>query len=122
MRLMYNKSGFNHTGALTRINSQAYKHNQYSTLEKIKILHVIEKMVQEDLLSYAQASSALGIDQSVISRWKKHRADFAAFSKHDKLSLHPGPISILKDIEEELISFVDEWHGKGLPVNRFILM
>ena len=36
--------------------------------------------------------------------------------------MHSGPVSVLKDIERELIAFVDEWRRKGLPVNRFILM
>ncbi len=43
-------------------------------------------------------------------------------TRPDTLSLHSGPISILKDIKISLIDFVDEWRGKGLPVNHPTLM
>ena len=43
-------------------------------------------------------------------------------ARADKFLLHLGLTSILDDIEDQLIAFVDEWHGKGLSENCFILM
>ena len=36
--------------------------------------------------------------------------------------LHLGPHSILKDVEQELLDFIELWHGNGLPVNHLGLM
>jgi hypothetical protein len=124
MHLFYNRSGISHKCDLWRINNRSFKRTQYTTIEKMKIFWVIEKMVEEEQVTYAQASSALSFNQGMISRWRKEQGQFAAqaSSRPAALSLHAGPNSILKNVEEQLIAYVDEWHGKGLPVNRFTLM
>jgi len=38
------------------------------------------------------------------------------------LSLRGGPASLLDEVEEELVRFVDEWRSKGLPVSRLSLV
>jgi len=119
---IYNKSGFSHTRALDRINTRANKRIPFSTGEKLKILRVIKKMVEEESLTYSEASSALGLDQSMISRWRKKEDVFAAIPRPDAFSLHSGPSSILKSITEDLLHFIDTWRSKGLPVNRIALM
>ena len=110
---IYNKSGFSHTCALDQLNTQANKRIPFSTGKKIKILRVIKKMVEEESLTYSEASSALGLDQSMISRWKKKEDVFVAIPKADAFYLHSGPTSIL---------FIDTWRSKGLPVNCAALM
>ncbi len=70
-------------------------------------------MVEEESLTYSKASSALGLDQSMISRWKKKEDVFVAIPKADAFYLHSGPTSIL---------FIDTWCSKGLPVNCTALM
>ena len=120
---LYNRSGINHKRVLQRLNKRGNKNRRaFTTVEKMKILSIVEKMVEESTLSYAQASTAIGMDQSLISRWKKNQEKLAAVTRPGALSLHSGPVSILKDIEGPLINFVDEWRGKGLPVNRVTLM
>ncbi len=102
-----NYSGFNLKHALWRINNRAYKCNQYSTFEKMKILGVIEKMVNDAQLTYAQASNALSIDQLGPSWLQPPQVS-------DISSLHLGPISIFKVIEVALIAFIAwqvAWEG-----------
>ncbi len=81
--------------------------NLYSTCEKVKILCVIQKMVKEESLTYSEASSALGLDQSMISRWRKKEDVFAAIPRPDAFSLHSSPTSILKDITQDLLHFIN---------------
>lgn len=120
---VYNRSGISHKRILQRIEIRINKNRRvFSTVEKIKILSVVDKMVQDDSLTFAEASTAIGIDQLVISHWKKNQEQLSAVTRPGALSLHSGPVSILKDIEGPLIEFVDEWRGKGLPVNRLTLM
>jgi hypothetical protein len=119
---IYNKSGFSHTRGLEQINTRSCKHIPFITGKKLKILRVIKKMVKEESLTYSKASSALGLDRSMISRWRKKEALFAAITRPDALSLHSGPSSILKVITQDLLHFIDTWCSKGLPVNRIALV
>jgi hypothetical protein len=93
---IYNKSGFSHTRALERINTRECKRSTFSTGERLKILCVIKKMVEEESLTYSEASTALGLDRSMISRWRKKEDLFAAITRPNAFSLHAGPSSILK--------------------------
>ena len=104
----YNKSSFSHTQALCRIVSRQRKRNLYSTCKKANILCVIQKMVEEESLTYTEASSALGLVQSMISRWRKKEDVLAAIPKPNAFSLHLGPTSILKDITQR--SPLLYWH------------
>ncbi len=124
MHLVYNRSSISHKYDFWRINNQSFKRTQYTTIEKMMILRVIKKMVKEEQVTYAQASSALSFNKGMISCWRKEQDQFAAqaSSRPDALSLHAGPNNILKNVEEQLIAYVDEWPGKGLLVNRFTLM
>ncbi len=79
-------------------------------------------MVQEERLSYSEAVSALAINQSMTSCWKKQETAFIDMNGPVVFKLHSGPPSILKDIEEDLLDFIDLWHAKGHPVNRVVLM
>jgi hypothetical protein len=117
----YNKSSFSHTQALCRIVSRQRKRNVYSTCKKANILCVIQKMVEEESLTYSEASPSLGLDQSMISRWRKKEELFAAISRTNAFSLHSGPTSILTDITQDLLDFIDTWRSKGLTVNRIAL-
>ena len=71
-----NKSGISisHSRSLKRINTRVSRRPAYSTGEKLKILRVIKKMVEEDALTYSEASSALGLDNSMISPIPSTRA------------------------------------------------
>ncbi len=43
-------------------------------------------------------------------------------SGHEKLKLHKGPAGLLGEVEEDLVTFVDEWRMKGLPVSQLSLV
>jgi hypothetical protein len=79
-------------------------------------------MVEKESLTYSEASSALGLDQSMISQWRKKEDVFAAIPSPDAFSLHSSPTSILEDITQDLLHFIDTWRSKGLPINRIALM
>jgi hypothetical protein len=119
---LYNKSGISHSRSLERINARVSRRPAYSTGEKLKILRVIKKMVEEDALTYSEASSALGLDNSMISRWRKKEDVFAAITRPDALIVHAGPTSILDEVTQDLLHFIDTWRSKGLPVNRIALV
>ncbi len=117
---IYNKSGFSHTRSLEQINTRGCKRSTFSTGERIKILRVIKKMVKEESLTYSEASSALGLNNAMISRWRKK--EFAAITRPNAFNLHAGPSSILKAVTQDLLHFIDTWRSKGLPVNRIALV
>jgi len=73
-------------------------------------------------MSGAEAASVLHIDRTCIQRWQGNKAAFSAAPRSDVESLHRGPSSVLDDIEEDLVAFVEEWRVKGLPVSRVLLM
>jgi hypothetical protein len=58
-------------------------------------------MVEEEHISYAEASYAVCIYQSMISHWKKQEVVLGAVTRPDAFQLHLGPVSI---------------RGKGLPL------
>ncbi len=119
---VYNKSGISRSRSLERINTRVCRSPAYSTGEKLKILRVIKKMVEEEALTYSEASSALGLNNSMISRWRKKEDAFAALTRPDALIVHAGPSSILKVVMQDLLHFIDTWRSKGLPVNRIALV
>ena len=96
---VYNRSGISHKRILQRIEIRINKNRRvFSTVEKIRILSVVDKMVQDDSLTFAEASTAIGIDQSVISRWKKNQEQLSAVTGPGALSLHLGSWRTSKDL------------------------
>jgi hypothetical protein len=79
-------------------------------------------MAEEESLGYSEASSALGLDQSMISCWRKKENLFAGITRPDAFSLQSGPNSILEIITQDLLHFIDTWRSKGLPVNCIALV
>ena len=119
---IYCRSGLSSTRRLNRIASRTTKRNQYSVEEKIRILRVVQNMVDENRITYAEAASAVTVDQSMISRWRKQEGAWGSVKRPDMLHVASGPRSILLAIERELLDFVETWRSKGLPVNRVALM
>ena len=119
---IYCRSGLSSARRLNRIASRTTKRNQYSVNEKIRILRVVRTMVTENNITFAEAASAVTIDQSMISRWRKQEGAWGSVERLDMLHVASGPRSILLGIERELLDFVETWRSKGLPVNRIALM
>lgn len=76
----------------------------------------------ENNITFAEAASAVTVDQSLISRWRKQEGAWGSVKRPDMLQVHSGPRSVLLNIEMELLDFVETWRSKGLPVNRIALM
>ena len=119
---IYCRSGLSSTRLLNRIASRTTKRNQYSVEEKIRILRVVQNMVDENRITYAEAASAVTVDQSMISRWRKQEGAWGSVKRPEMLRVADGPRAILSSIEVDLLEFIDTWRNKGLPVNRVALM
>ena len=119
---IYCRSGLSSTRLLNRIASRTTKRNQYSVEEKIRILRVVQNMVDENRITYAEAASAVTVDQSMISRWRKQEGAWGSIKRPEMLRVADGPRAILSSIEVDLLEFIDTWRNKGLPVNRVALM
>jgi hypothetical protein len=68
--IFYCRSGLSSTCRLNRIASRTTKRNQYLVEEKVRILRVVWTMVTKNNITFAEAASAVTIDQSLISRWR----------------------------------------------------
>ena len=113
---IYCKSGISSTRRLNRIASRTTKRNQYSVEEKIRILRVVRTMVTENNITFGEAASAVTIDPSMISRWRKQEGALGSAKRPEMLRVMDGPRSILLGIESDLLQFIDTWRNKGLPV------
>ena len=119
---IYCRSGLSSTRHVNRTASCSSKRNQYSVQETIRILRVVETMVEQHCITYAEAASAVTIDQSMISCWRKQEGAFGSVKRPDMLHLGSGTRSSLLDIEFDLLEFIETWQKKGLPVNCIALM
>jgi hypothetical protein len=80
-------------------------------------------MMQDDHLSLVQAASVVKINPSMICRWLKNVENLRADPhKASKMAAHAGPTSVITEIEQDLLDFVEMWHQKGFEVNRFTLL
>ena len=75
-------------------------------------------------MTKSQASAALQVCPSQVSRWRACAGELEAAveSGRQKLKLHQGPAGLLDDVEVQLVTFVEEWRLKGLPVSRLSLV
>ena len=119
---IYCRSGLSSARRLNQIASRTTKRNQYSVNEKIRILRVVRTMVTENKITFTEAASAVTIDQSMISRWRKQEGAWGSVKRPDMLHIGSGPRSILLGIETDLLEFINTWRNKDLPVNRMALM
>ena len=92
---IYCRSVVSSTHHVDQIASRSSKRNQYSVQEKIRILRVVENMVEQHHVTYAEAASAVTIDHSMISCWRKQEGAFGSVKRPDMLHLGSGPRSSL---------------------------
>jgi hypothetical protein len=118
---VYNKSGFNHRRSLERATCRSTIRHRYTFAEKMKVVEAASKMQLEEHFSLTDSATILKVHPTMIYRWAKKNIDDGNIESN-KFQIHPGPTSILHDIERELVEFVDEWRQKGLPVNRYNLV
>ena len=123
MKLVYNPGGFN-----SSCHSRKYEagftgsRTRYTNAEKLNIISVVQKLMQDELLSLVQAAVVVKIDPSMISRWLKNVENLRDPRRALKMAAHAGPTSIMAEIEQDLLDFVEMWREKGFEVNRFTLL
>jgi hypothetical protein len=124
MKLIYNPGGF-----ASSLHSQKYESGfsgsraWYTNSEKLNIISVVQKLMQNELLSLVQAAAVDKIDPSMICRWLKNVENLRADPRKAlKMAAHAGPMSVIAEIEQDLLDFIEMWHQKGFDVNRFTLL
>ena len=103
----------------------AFEHHKlYPASKKLQILSSVDLLMRMENMSQNQASVALQVCPSQVSRWRACAGDLAASVERgwDKLKLRQGPAGLLDDVEDQLVTFVDEWRLKGLPVSWLSLV
>ena len=106
------------------MDSALERRKLYRASEKLQILSSVASLMKKENMTQSQASIALQVCPSQVSRWRACADDLAASveSGRDKLKLNQGPAGLLDGVEEDLITFVDEWRMKGIPVSRLSLV
>ena len=88
----------------------------------MKILEAVKNLMENEGLSEHGACALFNIHASAVTYWTKKKDDLQYLQHSEKLNFQSGPYSILHNIIQGLVDFVEEWHVKGLLVNLFILI
>ena len=79
----------------------------YTSSEKMKIVRAVDAAMATESLPLNVAASRHGVNPTSIINWRKNAAALSDFSVENKLILHEGPSSIIAEVKEELIKFVE---------------
>ena len=123
---VYNPGGIGRARLAKQMDIALEHRKLYPASEKLQILSSVDSLMKKENMTQNQASVAMQVCPSQVSRWRACADDLAASveSGRDKLKLNqgPAPAGLLDDVEEDLVTFVDEWRMKGLPVSRLSLV
>ncbi len=124
MRLkIYNPGGLNCKCIDARIVNAIIQHcTHYSAANKLKIVAAVDKMMAKEYVKQNQACLVLQVCDSQVLRWQANCALLEEAARPEKQFMHEGPVGCVDAYTEELLSFVDEWHGKGILVSRLCLI
>ncbi len=124
MRLkVYNPGSLNCKCIEYRFDNAIVQHcTHYSAANKLEIVVAVDKMMAEEYLKQNQACSVLQVCDSQVLRWQANRALLKEAARPEKQIMHEGPVGCVDAFTEELVSFVDEWHGKGILVSHLCLI
>jgi hypothetical protein len=124
MRLkIYNPCGLNRKRIKDRFDNAIVQHRtHYSAANKLKIVAAVDKMMAEEYLKQNQACLVLQVCDSQVLRWQANRVLINETARPKKQIMHKGPVGCMDAYTEELVSFVDEWRGKGILVLRLCLI
>ena len=119
---VYNQGGVSHTRKQKRIDEEARRRVQYSAADKVKILTAVDKMMAEENLHQNQAAALLQVSPSQIIRWRAKSSSLQQAARPNSLALKKGPAAFLADVKEQLVSYVSEWHQKGMDISGLSLI
>ncbi len=124
MRLKaYNPGGLNRKHLDDRFgNAIVQCRTHYAAADKLKIIDAVEKMMAKENLFQNQACEVLQVHDTQVLRWHANCASIEEVARPEKMSMHEGPVGCADAFTEELVSFVDEWHGKGILVSCLCLI
>jgi hypothetical protein len=124
MRLkIYSPCGLNRKHIKDRFdNAIVQRRTHYSAANKLKIVAAVDKMMAEVYLKQNQACSVLQVCDSQFLRWQANCALLKEMARPEKQIIHKGPVGCVDAYTEELVSFVDEWRGKGILVLRLLCL
>ena len=122
---VYNPDGLNCKRIEDRFdNTVVLCRTHYSAADKLKILAAVHKMMAKEYLRQNQACKVLQVHDFQVLRWQANHALLkeATRPEKQKQSLHEGPVGCVGAFNEELVSFVDKWLGKGTLVSCLCLI
>ncbi len=122
MKLVYNLGSINHARDALRIDHRSSKQRSYTSSEKMQIVQAVDRLVEEENLPQNIAAGRLGINPSNIWKRCQNKTALSESSVKNKLSLHKGLSSIIDDVKDDLIAFIEHWREKGFPLTRMGLM
>jgi hypothetical protein len=103
-------------------NAIVQRRAHYSAANKLKIIAAIKKMMAEEYLKQNQACEVLQVCDTQVLRWQANHALLKEAARPEKQIMHKGPVGCVDAFTEELVSFVDKWHGKGILVSCLCLI
>lgn len=99
---------------------------KYSIVQKLSMVRTLEELTLNDAdgASLRAVARELGVDASVLHRWKMQRPRFEAFLSRVHVhvntgaaSLHCGRTSCINEIEDDLLAYIWEHREQGMPVS-----
>jgi DDE superfamily endonuclease len=99
---------------------------KYSIMQKLSMVRTLEEHTHNDAdgASLRAVARELGVDASVLHRWKMQRPKLEAFLSRVNVhvntraaSLHCGRTSCLNEIEDDLLAYIWEHREQGMPVS-----
>ncbi len=120
---VYNLGGLNCKRTKDRFNNAIVQRCiHYSAATKLKIVAAVDKMMAEEYLKQNKACANLQVCDSQVLRWQANHVLLEEVARPEKQILHEGPVGCVDAFTEELVSFVDKWHGKGILVSCLCLI
>ena len=118
---VYNRGGPSHARLQKRVErriNEGVPHQvRCSAADKVKILAAVDKMMVEECVHQSQAAVLLQVSPSQITRWRAKSSSLQEAARPDSLQLHKGPAAFLSKVNEQMVSYVSEWHAKGMDVS-----
>ena len=103
---IYNPGGSNQTRSVERLKKGGQHCIQYTAADRVKIVLAADKIMIEERLTQQQASAAMQVSPSLISRWRVKSSALEQSTRSLALSLNKGPVALLSAIDKQLIPFV----------------
>jgi hypothetical protein len=113
---VYNPGSLNCKRIDDRFDGIVQRRIHYSAANKLKNVAAVDCMMAEEYLKQNQACAIPQVCDSQVLSWQANHALLDEVARPEKQILYQGPASSVDAITKQLVSFVDEWRGKGILV------